>query len=68
MAEVSEKEKLEAAEIALTNYMAKKGISARGTTGDIARGCGCFGVCDCKGGGMACTGAGIGGATAGGWA
>ena len=68
MAEISEKEKLEAAEIALTNYMAKKGLSARDATEDIARGCGCFDMCDCKGGGLAGTGAGVGGATAGGWA
>lgn len=70
MAELSEKEKNEAKEIALTNYMATKGLSARGKTGTTvsAKSCsGCFDICDCKDGGLAGTGAGIGGAAAGAW-
>ena len=60
-------DKQKAAEVAITNYMDKKGISSRSTADDTARGCGCLDVCDCAGGGDFTTGAGVGGATLGGW-
>lgn len=69
--EITKEQKAESADVAIKNFMSQRGIASRGTAEDAekARGCSetCGKVCNCYGGGFWATGAGVGGATAGGW-